>query len=290
MRRRRRSSAGSRPPAEVAATQTGSVQSSRDQAPVSGSRLETQPLVVGVDHARRGQHARESPPPQDVALAPHELTGGEVAVPRGHVVQLHPGHPVAVVAEQHQADRLVATLHQEGRAPLRGPVPDQVGLVLQDVGAVHAHHVSEVLVVRADLEHLEGVLVVPCRDQLADVPEVDQGERDVHRHHRPDGERRVEAGEHDAREQVQHPEAKQACLHHRHDQERRAEPADQVEPGHAREAICERTVGRRCDRPGAWRPRGPTDRANADTRRRVPPVGTCTSSGADPTPPSTRPR
>ena len=44
--------------------------------------------------------------------------------------------------------------------PGLGAVPDQIGLVSEDVLAVHAEDVAEVLVVRADLEHLEDVGVV----------------------------------------------------------------------------------------------------------------------------------
>ena len=79
-------------------------------------------------------------------------------------------------------------LHEVGPPVRLVAVPDQVGLVVQDVVAVHPQHVPEVLVGRADLEHLVGLLVVPLADQSADEEEVDTGQCDVHRDHRPDAE------------------------------------------------------------------------------------------------------
>ena len=91
---------------------------------------------------------------------------------------------------------------------------------------MHAHHVSEVLVVRADLEHLEVLLVVPCRRPLQDVPEVDQGDATFIATIGQMKVQRFEPGEYDAREQVQHAEAKAGVLSNQHDQECRAEQAD----------------------------------------------------------------
>ena len=134
--------------------------------------------------------------------------------------------------DQHHTHRLVAALHQERQATVGRTVPDEIRLELEDVGSVDPQHVAQVLVVRADLQHVEGLLVMSGAHQRPDVPEVDQAESDVHRDHRPDLERGVERGEHHAGEEVEDTEAQNSCLHHREDQQRRPAPADQVQPGH----------------------------------------------------------
>ena len=116
----------------------------RDRLRLRGPATRTPVLVAVEARAARSRGRpcwRVSPPlvkpslPEHVAATPHELAGGEVAVSRGHVVQLHARDAVTVVAHQHQADGLVAALHQEGRPARCRAVPDEVGLELQDVGA-----------------------------------------------------------------------------------------------------------------------------------------------------------
>ncbi len=65
-----------------------------------------------------------------------------------------------VGAQQHDADGLVAPLDEERVLVGVRRVVHEVGVEAQDVRAVHAQDVAEVLVVAADLEHLEGRLVV----------------------------------------------------------------------------------------------------------------------------------
>ena len=97
----------------------------------------------------RRHDAVEAALAEHAAAPPDELAGGEVAVARRDVVEQHAGHAVAVVAHQHHPDGLVAALDQEREPSGRGAVPDEVGLELQDVGAVDAQDVAQVLVVRA---------------------------------------------------------------------------------------------------------------------------------------------
>ena len=84
------------------------------------------------------------------------------------------------------AARTVALLDQVRAASRCGAVPDEVRLILEDVRLVDAQDVPEVLVGGSHLEHLERRLVVPGRQELAEEPGVDGGQRYVHRHHRPD--------------------------------------------------------------------------------------------------------
>src|SRR6478752_1182766 len=78
-----------------------------------GIVVEAEASVVRADHVRGRDDAVEAVLAQHRAASPDELAGGEVAVARGDVVELDPGHAVTVVADQHHADRLVAALHQE---------------------------------------------------------------------------------------------------------------------------------------------------------------------------------
>ena len=185
----------------------------RSSDPAVAGGGEADPLVVGPDHRRGGDDAREAVVAKHPAAAPDERAWGEVTEARADPVEVDVRRAVTAVVEQHDADRLVAALDEEGAATVSAPVPRQVGLVDQHVLLVHVEHVPEVRVGRPDLEHLEGGLVVARGDQRADVPEIDRSQGDVHRHHRPDAERCIEACEHDAGGDVEHPEAEHPGLH-----------------------------------------------------------------------------
>ena len=109
-------------------------------------------------------HVAEAERRQHPAVAPYELAGGEVAVARGHVVEPDAGD-VAVGVDEHDADGLVAVQHHEGVVALGDRGPGRVGLVAPDVVAVDREQVSQVGVVTADLDHLEGGVVVPVAQQ-----------------------------------------------------------------------------------------------------------------------------
>ena len=84
----------------------------------------------------RRDHAPEAAGPQLVGAPPHELTGGEVAEARRHVVEQDP-RDVAVTPQQHHADGLVAALDLEGEVVRRQGVGLEAGLVGRDVRGVH---------------------------------------------------------------------------------------------------------------------------------------------------------
>jgi hypothetical protein len=190
------------------------------------------------------------------AAAVDELARREVAEPRCRVVELHLGHAVAGVMDQHHADGLVTVLHQE-----RGPAGSGTGAreareEAADVLVVHRQHVPQVRVGDADLEHLVGSLVVPLTEQQDDEPHVDPGEHGVHRDHRPDAQQRVERDQHQARDQVQHAEPQHTGLQQRVDEQCGARPSQCVQPRHGLSppgcsAAARRTSARSAD--ARWR-------------------------------------
>ncbi|WP_246354766.1 hypothetical protein [Nocardioides ungokensis] len=83
---------------------------------------------------------------------------------------------------------------------------------------MHAEHVAEVLVVRADLDHGEGGLVVALADQAHDEPDVDHRQHGVHADHRPHADQRVEDDQDQAGDQVERAEPQHPCLQQGEDQ------------------------------------------------------------------------
>ena len=187
--------------APLAGTRAARAAVSRLQRVALPLAVEAEPVVVGPDHLVRGDHPPEAALAQHPAAAPDELARGEVAVSRGDVVELYPGH-VAVGAEQDDPDRLVPLDHDE-RVPVRPRTPVEVGLEPADVVGMAGEHVAQVVVLGADLDHLEGLVVVPLPDQADDEEDVDAGHDGVHADHRPDPDQGVERQQDQAGHQVE---------------------------------------------------------------------------------------
>ena len=191
--------------------------------------MEADAVVVGRDHVRRGDDAAVAVAAEHAALAPDELAGGEVAVARRDVVE-QDVRGVALRAQQDHADRLVPAGDEEGVLVAGGRVVDELGVEPQDVRAVHAQHVPQVLVVATDLQHLEGRLVVAIAHQRDDEPEVDRRQHDVHADHRPHLEGPVEDREDQAGREVEDAQAQHPRLEQGVHEECTSAPAEDVEP------------------------------------------------------------
>src|SRR5450759_3824717 len=95
-----------------------------------------EPAVIRRNHPRRGDHPAEAAITEKPASPVDELTRQEVPEPRSDVVELDLGHTVACVADQHHANRLVATLDDVCRTARSRLVPHASGLEPLDVAGM----------------------------------------------------------------------------------------------------------------------------------------------------------
>ena len=118
-------------------------------------------VVVGPDHPGRADHAVDALVAEQLAAAPDELAGGEVAEALASRSRARSAARRAPSYGRSTTPTVSSPCCTRYARRLRGgAVPDEVGLVLEDVAAVHPEHVAEVLVGRPDLEDLERLLVV----------------------------------------------------------------------------------------------------------------------------------
>ena len=90
----------------------------------------------------------------------------------------------------------------------------------------------QVGVVRAHGQHGIRLLVTALAEHAGDEEEVDRGEHDVHRHHRPHLDDGVEHDEDQARDGVEDPQAQDARPEQGEHQQRGPEPTERVDPAH----------------------------------------------------------